>query len=263
VVWISVDELLETIMLKLYKQWERRLLSQARPLLDDERLRLSNALRTMASAHVTQSEDAIILFMERLGTLEAVVAAAPEEFEMLPELKQALLRARRPGMRLRGHKVKPTNLTPARMQTLLSLLEALDPPAYAVTRMFFPEDLVALAALFEAALGQVFANWDKLALETRGAILRILNMVRVGLTTDEGRNLVTVRSIVETLHQFEAMPEVMQVSRDAFLAGKVDNAAESPFKYNEMVIITPSVQCSGGARVLYRCALSATGTARR
>lgn len=237
-VWISVDELLETIMLKLYKQWERRLLSQARPLLDDERLRLSNALRTMASAHVTQSEDAIILFMERLGTLEAVVAAAPEEFEMLPELKQALLRVRRPGMRLRGHKVKPTNLTPARMQTLLSMLETLDPPAYAVTRMFFPEDLVALAALFEAALLQVFANWDKLALETRGAILRILNTVRVGLTTAEGRNTVTVRSVVETLHQFEAMPEVMQVSRDAFLAGKVDSAAESPFKYNEMVIIS-------------------------
>ena len=55
-VWISVDELLESIMLKLYKQWERRLLSQARPLLDDERLRLANALRAMASAHVTQSQ---------------------------------------------------------------------------------------------------------------------------------------------------------------------------------------------------------------
>jgi hypothetical protein len=238
VVWISIDELLESIMLKLYKQWERRLLAQVRPLLDDERLRLANALRAMASAHVTQSEDAIILFIERLGTLEAVVAAAPEEFEMLPELKQAIHRARRPGMRLRGHKTKPTNLSPARMQTLLSLLEALDPPAYAVTRMFLPEDLVALAALFEAALQQVFAKWDKLALETRGAILRILHMVRVGLTTEDGHNLVTVRSVVETLHQFEAMPEVMQVSRDAFLAGKMDSAAESPFRFNEMVPVS-------------------------
>jgi hypothetical protein len=238
VVWISVDELLESIMLKLYKQWERRLLSQARPLLDDERLRLANALRAMASAHVTQSEDAIILFLERLGTLEAVVAAAPEEFAMLPELKQAILRARRPRMRLRGHKAKPTNLSPARMQTLLVLLEALDPPAYAVTRMFFPEDLVALAALFEAALRQVFASWDKLALETRGAILRILHMVRVGLTTQEGHQYVTVRSVVETLHQFEAMPEVIQVTRDAFLAGKMDNAAESPFRFNEMVPVS-------------------------
>jgi hypothetical protein len=238
VVWISIDELLESIMLKLYKQWDRRLLAQVRPLLDDERLRLANALRAMASAHVTQSEDAIILFIERLGTLEAVVAAAPEEFEMLPELKQAIHRARRPGMRLRGHKTKPTNLSPARMQTLLSLLEALDPPAYAVTRMFLPEDLVALAALFEAALEQVFAKWDKLALETRGAILRILHMVRVGLMTEDGHNLVTVRSVVETLHQFEAMPEVIQVSRDAFLAGKMDSAVESPFRFNEMVPVS-------------------------
>src|SRR5690606_2182570 len=113
-------------------------------------------------------EDAIILFLERLGTLEAVMAAAPEEFVMLPELKQSILRARKPGMRLRGHKVKPTNLNPARMQTILAMLEALDPPAYAVTRMFLPEDLVALATLFEAVLLQVFTKWEQLALETRG-----------------------------------------------------------------------------------------------
>lgn len=241
VVWISVDELLEKIMLKLYKQWERRLLSQVRQLLDDERLRLANALRTMASAYVTQSEDAIILFMERLSTLEAVAAAAPEEFEMLPELKQAILRARRPGMRLRGHKAKPTNLTPARMQTLLSLLETLDPPAYAITRMFFPEDLTALAALLEAVMQQVFTQWAKLALETRGAIHRILHTVRVGLVSEEGRYLVTLRSVVETLHQFEAMPEVLQASRDAFLAGKVDNAADSPFRFNEMVVVSENL----------------------
>ena len=240
-VWISVDELLEKIMLKLYKQWDRRLLSQVRPVLDNERLRLANALRTMASAHVTQSEDAIILFMEQIGTLEDVVAAAPEEFDVLPELKQGILRARRPGMRLRGHKSKPTNLTPARMQTLLSLLEALDPPAYAVTRMFFPEDLTALAALLESVLQQVFTHWGKLALETRGAILRILNTVRVGLITENGRQFVTIRSVVETLHQFEAMPEVLQVSRDAFLAGKVDNAAESPFRFNEMVLVSENL----------------------
>ena len=236
--WISVDELLEKIMLKLYKQWERRLLSQVRPLLDEERLRLANALRSMAQAHQAQSEDAIILYLERLATLEAVMAAAPEEFVLLPDLKQAILRARKPGMRLRGHKVKATNLTPARMQTLLAMLEALDPPAYAVTRMFLPEDLVALATLFEAALGQVFANWAKLALESRGAILRVLNMVRAQLTTEDGHSYVTVRSVVETLHQFEAMPEVMQVSRDAFLAGKMDNAAETGFRYNEMVPVS-------------------------
>lgn len=236
--WISVDELLEKIMLKLYKQWERRLLSQVRPSLDTGRLELANALRTIASAHVIKSEDAIILFLERLGTIESVVAAAPEEFVLLPELKQALVRARRPGMRLRGHKVKPTNLTPARMQTLLSLLESLDPPAYAVTRMFLPEDLVALATLLESVLLQVFSNWEKLALETRGAILRILHMVRAQLTAEDGHSFVTVRSVVETLHQFESMPEVMQVSRDAFLAGKMDNAAESPFRFNEMVPVS-------------------------
>ena len=237
-VWISVDELLEKIILKLYQQWERRLLSQVRPLLDDERLRLANALRAMASAHVAQSEDAIILFLERLGTLEAVVAAAPEEFVMLPELKQALLRARKPGMRLRGHKVKPTNLSPARMQTILAMLEALDPPAYAVTRMYLPEDLVALATLLESALLQVFTKWEQLALETRGAILRVLKLVRNQLTSEDGRSFVTVRSVVETLHQFETMPEVMQVSRDAFLAGKLDNPAETPFRFNEMVPIS-------------------------
>lgn len=235
VAWISVDELLEKIILKLYKQWERRLLSQVRPLLDDERLRLAAALRAMASAHVTQSEDAIILFLERLGTLEAVVAAAAEEFAMIPELKQAILRSRRPGMRLRGHKAKTTNLNPARMQTILSMLETLDPPAYAVTRMYLPEDLVALATLFEAVLLQIFTNWEKLALETRGAILRVLRQVRNQLTSEDGHNYTTVRSIVESLHQFETMPEVMQVSRDAFLAGKMDNPAESPFRFNEMV----------------------------
>ncbi len=240
-VWISVDELLEKIMLKLYKQWERRLLSQVRPLLDNERLRLANALRTMASAYVAQSEDAIILYLEQISSSEAVVAAAPEEFAVLPRLKQEILRARRPGMRLRGHKAKPTNLTPARMQTLLLLLETLDPPAYAITRMYFPEDLRALATLLETATQQVFAQWSNLALETRGAIHRILHMVRVGLVSEDGRYLVTVRSVVETLHQYENMPEVVQASRDAFLAGKIDEAADSPFRYNEMVVVSENL----------------------
>jgi len=236
--WISLDELLEKIMLKLYKQWERRLLSQVRPLLDDERLRLATALRTLASAHLTQSEDAMFLYLERLGTLEAVVAAAAEEFALLPELKAMVLRARRPGMRLRGHKAPPTDLSPSRLPTLLAMLEAVDPPAYAVTRMYFPEDVTALAALLEAALQQVFAQWQALALETRTAVLRVLHTVRVGLVQEESRYLVTLRSVVETLHQFEAMPEVLRASRDALLAGKVDVAPESPFRYNAMAVVS-------------------------
>lgn len=238
-VWISLDELLEKIMLKLYKQWDRPLLGQVRPLLDDERLQLASALRTLASANVNQSEDAMILYLERLATLETTVRLlAQEEFDLLPEVKQAVQRARRPSMRLRGYRPKPTNLSPARMQTLLALLEALDPPAYAVTRMFFPEDLGRLSMLLESALVMVFDAWEELALETRGAVLRSVHAMRVGLMQDDEQLVITVRSAVETLHQFEAMPEVMEVARDAFLMGKVDTPPESPFRFNAMIVIS-------------------------
>ena len=236
--WISLDELLEKVMLKLYKQWERPALGQVRLLLDDERLRLSNALRTLASSNVAQSEDAMILYLERLSTLQTVADVAQEELDLLADVKNAILRGRRPSMRLRGRRAKPTNLTPARLQVLFSLLEALDPPTYAVSRMYFPEDLEQLAALLEAALVMVFDAWEELALETRGAVLRILHTVEVGLVEDDGRYLVTLRSVVETLHQFEAMPEIMRVSRDAFLAGKLDTPGDSPYRYNAMAVIS-------------------------
>lgn len=237
-VWISLDELLEKIMLKLYKQWDRPLLGQVRPLLDDERLRLASALRTLASANINQSEDAMLLYLERLATLDAVLSLAREEFELVADVKQAVLRGRRPSMRLRGYRSKPTNLSPARMQTLLALLEALDPPAYAVTRMFFPEDLEQVAMLLEASLVMAYDAWDDLAIETRGAVLRSVHAMRVGLMQDDERLLITVRSAVETLHQFEAMPEVMEVARDAFLMGKVDAPPESPFRFNAMIAIS-------------------------
>ena len=141
-------------------------------------------------------------------------------------------------LRLRGHKAKPTNLTPARMQGLLSMLETVDPPTYAVGKLYYPEDLTALAELLETAMALLFAQWRLLALETRGAILRIIHTIRVGLVEEDDHHLVTVRSVVETLHQFEAMPEVMQFARDAFLAGKVDVPPEEPFRFNAMAIVS-------------------------
>lgn len=92
-VWISVDELLEKVMLKLYKRWDAGALARLRPWLDEERLRLGTALRSLASAHVAQSEDAILLFLDRLAGQEPIVALAREELESLGEVKQALMRA--------------------------------------------------------------------------------------------------------------------------------------------------------------------------
>src|SRR5690606_10664109 len=98
VVWISVDELLEKVMLKLYKRWDAGALARLRPWLDEERLRLGTTLRSLASAHITQSEDEIVLFLDRLAGQEPIVAMAGEELAPLADVKQSLLRARRPGM---------------------------------------------------------------------------------------------------------------------------------------------------------------------
>ena len=238
VAWISVDELLERVLLKVYRLWEHGAMAPVRSLLDEERLRLATVLRSLATSNVSQSEDAILLFLEAIAKLEPIATIGQEEFALLPEVKQGVLKARRPVLRIRGHKAKPTNLTPARMQGLLSMLEAVDPPTFAVGKLFFPGDLTALADLLETAMALLFSQWRLLALETRGAILRIVHTIRVGLVEENGHHLVTVRSIVETLHQFEAMPEVMQFARDAFLAGKVDVPPEEPFRFNAMAIVS-------------------------
>jgi hypothetical protein len=229
---------LERVLLKVYRLWEHGAMAPVRPLLDEERLRLATALRSLATSNISQSEDAILLFLEAISKLEPIATIGQAEFALLPEVKQAVIKARKPVLRIRGHKTKPTNLTPARMQGLLGMLEAVDPPTYAVGKLFFPGDLTALADLLETAMALLFAQWRLLALETRGAILRIVHTVRVGLVEEEGHHLVTVRSIVETLHQFEAMPEVMQFARDAFLAGKVDTPPDEPFRFNAMAIIS-------------------------
>ncbi len=238
VAWISVDELLERVLLKVYRLWEHGALASVRSLLDEERLRLATMLRSLATSNIAQSEDVIFTFLEAIAKLEPIATIGQEEFKALPEVKQATQKARRPVLRIRGHKAKPTNLTPARMQGLLSMLETVDPPTYAVGKLYFPEDLTALADLLETAMALLFAQWRLLALETRGAILRTVHTIRVGLVHEDDHHLVTVRSIVETLHQFEAMPEVMQFARDAFLAGKVDVPPNEPFRFNAMAIIS-------------------------
>ena len=208
-VWISVDELLEKVMLKLYKSWDAGSLARLRPWLDEERLRLGTALRSLASAHVTQSEDAILLFLDRLAGQEPIVALAREELEALGEVKQSALRARGRMLGRRGPRFKPTNLTPVRLQALLTLLEAVEPPAYAVTRMYLPGGGEDLTELLEYVVVQIYGNWSRLALETRDAVLRTLNTVRAGMVDENGQNTVNVRNVVETLHLFEAMPETL------------------------------------------------------
>lgn len=227
-VWNSVDELLEKVLLKLYKRWDAGALARLRPWLDEERLRLGTALRSLASAHVTQSEDAILLFLDRLAGQEPIMTLAREELESLGEVKQALMRARRPSMRLRGFRPKPTNLSPVRLQVLLTLLEAVEPPAYAVTRMYLPGGGEELTELLEYVVVQVYGNWARLTLETRDAVLRTLNTVRAGIVDEGDHFSVNVRNVVETLHLFEAMPETLHYACHAFLAGKVDVPPETP-----------------------------------
>ncbi|HXF60065.1 MAG TPA: hypothetical protein VNK95_00530, partial [Caldilineaceae bacterium] len=225
-------------MLKLYKRWDAGILARLRPWLDEERLRLGTALRALASAHVTQSEDAILLFLERLAGQEAIVSIAGEELEALGEVKQAVLRARRPTMKLRGHRPRMTNLSPVRVQALLVMLEAVEPPVYAVTRMFYPAAGEDLTELLEYVVIQTYGNWGRLALETRDAVLRTLNTVRAGMVREGEGYTVNVRNVVEALHQFEAMPETLYFARNAFLNGKIDAPPPAPPRLNSQAPIT-------------------------
>lgn len=131
-------------------------------------------------------------------------------------------------MRLRGYRPKPTNLTPVRVQALLTLLEAVEPPTYAVTRMYLPGGGEDLTELLEYVVVQIYGNWARLAVETRDAVLRTLNSVRAGMVPEGNGYTVNVRNVVETLHLFEAMPETLHYACHAFLAGKLDAAAETP-----------------------------------
>lgn len=131
----SIDELLESAVLALYRQWSHLPRRTTLPALDRLRRALADELAALpATPDPAQLRRIFAAFAEAALRLPLVQRAAGADLEKLAALGDD---PARPGGWRGTPLLKATPLTPERVQALIALLRAADPPAYAVQRWFY------------------------------------------------------------------------------------------------------------------------------
>ncbi|GIV77231.1 MAG: hypothetical protein KatS3mg050_1625 [Litorilinea sp.] len=222
--WISLDELLEQIVLAVYARWHEPELAGLQPELDQARRDLAHTLTTLAEDAVPVGEDAILAFLDRLAAWPEVVACAPEAFGQVATLREALLRRRQGGRPVRGTVVKATDLSPARRQDLVALLEEGQPAVLAIRRRHYPRDPGQWAILLEEVLDRLYFDWDQLPLAIRQELLD--RLAALAPAVDAGHSL-PADQILALLTWLEAQPAVVAIAAPAFLAHKLAQAPKT------------------------------------
>lgn len=209
----SIDELLESAVLALYRQWPHLPRRTTQPALDRLRRELAEQLAALPSPpDLNQFRRSAATFAEAALRLPLVQRAAGADLEKLAALSDA--RDRSGGWR-GAPLLKTTPITSERMQALLAMLRAEDPPAFAVQQWFYvanetPEAWRTLRAAVEPLLG-------RLPEAARQAVQALDAQVASASTAP----LAATASILEdALKQLETIPGVAAALVDQFLTWK-------------------------------------------
>lgn len=209
----SIDELLESAVLALYRQWSHLPRRTTIPALDTLRHTLADEVAALSSPPDPASlRRAAAAFAVAALRLPLVQRAAGADLEKLAALSEA---PARPGGLRGAPLLKTTPLTPARAQALIDLLRADDPPAYAVQRWFYvvnetPDAWRTLREAVEPLL-------DRLP----DAALQQVQALDMLVTTAPTASPLTAPTIYEdALKQLETIPGVVAALTDQFLNWK-------------------------------------------
>ena len=208
----SIDELLESAVLALYRQWSHLPRRTTMPALDTLRHTLAAEVAALPSppdpAPLRRAAAAFAVAALRLPLVQRAAGADLEKLAALSEDPT------RPGGLRGAPLLKTTPLTPERAQVLVALLRAEDPPAYAVQRWFYvvnetPEAWRTLRAAVDPLLDHLPTAREQVqALDTL-------------LTTAPAASPFTVPAIYEdALKQLETIPGVVAALTDQFLNWK-------------------------------------------
>jgi len=209
----SIDELLESAVLALYRQWSHLPRRTTLPALERLRTALADQLAALPSpTDLNQLRRLAAAFAEAALRLPLVQRAAGAELEKLAALSDAPTRA---GGWRGAPLLKTTPITSERMQALIAMLRAEDPPAYAVQRWFYvvnetPEAWRTLRTAIEALL-------DWLPEAARQQVQALDALVASAATSSP----LTAPTVYEdALKQLETIPGVVAALADQFLTWK-------------------------------------------
>jgi len=243
---LSLDELVERVVRTLYKNWYAAALENERDALDTARRDLAQALRQLPAGEspagaTEQGEDHLLAFLETLAGLPGARTVAADDLQRLPDLRAAVSQRRPPtASRRRGALVKLTDLSPARIDALVALLDAVEPAVHILSTMHYGESPPqrvgaprgaaqsedALVQTLRAVLEAMYAEWDALSPQTQDQVEAQLGHLQADLqrdTTQSDAGAAIDKTVVrQVLEELETLPEVVRVALPAFVAGKRD-----------------------------------------
>lgn len=209
----SIDELLESAVLALYRQWSHLPRRTTLPALEALRSKLADDLTALSSSpDPTQLRRAAAAFAVAALRLPLVQRAAGADLEKLAALSED---PARPGGLRGAPLLKTTPLTSERMQTLIAMLRTDDPPTYAVQRWFYvssetPEAWRTLRAAVDPLL-------DRLPTAIRQ---QVQALDALAASASAGSPLTAPAIYEDALKQLETIPGVVAALTDQFLKWK-------------------------------------------
>ncbi len=209
----SIDELLESAVLALYRQWSYLPRRTTIPALEGLRRKLADELAAMPTTpDPAQLRRAAATFAAAALRLPLVGRAAGADLEKLAALGED---PARPGGLRGAPLLKTTPLTTERVQALIAMLRTDDPPAYAVQRWFYvvnetPEAWRTLRAAVEPLL-------DRLPDAARQQVQALDALVA---TAPTGSPLAISTVYEDALKQLETLPGVVAALTDQFFNWK-------------------------------------------
>ncbi len=211
----SADEMLEQGVLALYRQWPHLPQRTTIPALDRLRAALAAELEAMRAApDQAQFQRAAARFAADALRLPLVQRVAGAELEQLAAVQPS---AQPRSTTVRSFTfVKVAALTPERLQALIELLRAADPPAYAVQRWHYV--VSETAAAWDDLRPAVEPVLDRLTPEARQQVETIEQALSTALAETPRPSHTAVYE--EALKQLEAIPGIVAALTDRFLQWK-------------------------------------------
>ncbi len=221
----SLDQLLEVVTTGLYRAWYTLPRRSTLPELDRLRLQLADTLAALPRpVDLTAYEQAMIGFGAAIRTLPGVADAAGPE---LAELADAVPAALRAGFAL----LRKTDGTPERIEALVSLLRAQNPPQFAIAGMTYAPEQAAAA--WDAVWAMLEPRLDDMPENERTQVEAIRAQSRAA--ADSAQKLKQRQeAYLQGLQALEKTSAAIRVAWPAFLAnkhtGKVETYLHAPLE---------------------------------
>ena len=232
----SLDQLLEVVTTGVYRAWYTLPRRSTLPELDRLRLQLADKLAAQPRpVDMTVYEQAMIDYGAAIRALPGVADAAGAE---LADLATAVPAAQRAGFAL----LRRTDAAPERIDALVALLRAENPPQFAIAGMVYAPEQTAAA--WDAVWTVLGPRLDEIPGEERAQI----EAIRVQCATAVG-SAQKVKQMQEAylqgLQALEKVPAAIRVAGPVFVAnkhvGKVETYLHAPLEAFDAQFAPPAI----------------------